>query len=137
MSTRVKGKLIRYGITTAIGLGLMALVLSAQGYGQAVSLVEKYRILCDAFTVPGAMLLLTGALVMVSNAGAFDGIAYAAKVIGHRIATFGRGRDATYHDYMEEVRSRKRAAGFGFIPVTGLAFMAAALVFLALFYHAS
>lgn len=128
-----KSSLIRYGITTAIGIGLMAVVMKGQNFSEAVTLVDKYKILCDAFTVPGALLLLTGALIAVANEGAFDGVTYALKNVIGRITSLGKRKEPTYFEYVEEARSKGRAKGYGFIPLTGLVFMVIALLFLMLY----
>lgn len=134
MSKCLKSALLRYGITGLVGILLMVMVLGSEDYAHAVTLADRYRILCDAFTVPGAMLLLTGALLLVANAGAFNGIGYALGRLVRVLNPFGNKDDVRYGDYVEQ-RKTKKHTGFGFIPKTGLAFMAVALVFLALFYQ--
>ena len=45
-----------------------------------VSLMEKYRMLCDAFTIPGLLFLMLGLLMSISKQGALDGVTY---VVSH------------------------------------------------------
>ena len=129
-----KGGIVKYAVTAVIG-GLIAWgVFSLRDFGGAQSPAEKYRILCDSFTFPGLMLILTAALVALSNEGAFIGIGY---VVSYAIRSLipGMGsRQETYAEYLERKTEKGRVKGYGFILHVGLAYFAVALVFLALFY---
>ena len=133
MSEKLKLGLIKYGGCAAL-VGLMAWGYLAGRDLDTAETVDLYRYLCDAFTVPGILLLCFGALMWVSTTGFFDGIGYAMRyalfslIPGKRLE-----RDERYGDYVERKREN-RAKGFGFLFISGAVTMAVALVFMALFY---
>ena len=135
MSKKTSAALIKYGITAAVGALFAWLVLSLRDYTGAEEPAEKYRMLCDAFTFPGVFLMLTAALVALSNEGAFLGVGY---LVTHalRFLIPGMGsRQEKYSEYIERKTEKGRVKGYGFIFHVGLAYFAAALVFLVLFYR--
>jgi hypothetical protein len=97
-------------------------------------LVEQYRILCDAFTVPGLLLIIFGSLLWVSNTGALDGLMYAVTTAVRFLIPGGRLKmEEKYGDYVER-RREKPVRGYGFLLISGCVTMAISLVFMALFY---
>lgn len=126
--------LLKYGITAAVGGCMAWSVLDLHGFQTAQTLADKYRILADAFTIPGVVILLTGVLVLIANEGMFEGISYAVSYAVKMLIP-GVGRDQErYADYVERKREKGPVKGIGFLFVTGGVFMAAALLFVALFY---
>lgn len=124
-------KFMKYGISAAV-CGLMI-----WGYGAARDvfnqpLREQYRILCDAFTVPGVVFLVLWGLVRISNTGFFDGLSYALTAAFRGLIPGGR-KIPRYSDYVAERRER-RASGYGFLFVVGSVCLAIGLIFMALFY---
>ena len=73
MSKELKNNLLKYGITALIGALMTFTTLRSYHFAEAVTNAEKYRILSDAFTIPGVVLIMFGLLVMVSNGGFFNG----------------------------------------------------------------
>ena len=133
MSSQAKSRIIRYAVTFAAGGVLAYVYVSLRDFG-AQELSQKFRILCDAFTVPGALLLLVGALMSISGTGALDGVGY---VSGQALGMFIPGRGLgweSYADYVERKREKRGRKGHGFLYISGAVFMAIALVFLILFY---
>jgi len=132
VSEKLRSNLLKYGITIGIGL-LMAYAFIALRDLSSEALVDKYRILCDAFTVPGMLLLLSGCLLSLSNAGALDGVGYLfSQAAGMLIPGKGLGTER-YSDYLERKRG-KRLKGYGFLYISAAVFMLAAMVFMILFY---
>lgn len=133
--SRLKKNILKYGISTAIALALAYLFISLrvdfQNPGDT-PLVEWYRIVCDAFTVPGLIFLMVGCLVSLSNQGALDGIGYAATVAFRMLIGAG-ARMERYKEYLERRRAN-RMRGYGFLYVVGGACMAVSGVFMLLFY---
>ncbi len=133
MSDRLKVNLVKYGccaIFVAVAAGLY--IAPRDFVGSA--LVDQFLILCDAFTIPGILLLMVGFLVWVSNEGALDGVTYAVRfavfslIPGRRLE-----RDEKYSEYVERRRGKK-VRGYGFLFVSGAVTLAISLVFMALFY---
>lgn len=135
MSPKARNNLIKYSIAFAIGAALAVFYVSVRDFG-AQTPADKYRILCDAFTVPAVLLIMSGALMTISNAGALDGLGYIAKQgLGMFVPGKGLGTER-YADYIERKRE-KRVTGYGFLYVSGCVFMAIALVFMVLFFTVS
>lgn len=133
MTAPRKKNLIKLG-TTAFFAGLFAVLYAlARDIGQQ-PLADKYRILCDAFTVPGMLLVMFALLLTVSGEGALDGIAYGLRLVG-RMLTFRGPSQEKFGDFVAR-RREKRPKGFGFLYLVGLTFLAVAVVFLLLFYSA-
>ena len=132
MSEKKKANLIKYGITLGLGLVMAYVYVSLRDFS-AQTLVEKYRILCDAFTTPAVLFIMSGALVSVSNAGALDGLIYVVtQGLGMLIPGKGLGTES-YRDYVERV-SENRVKGYSFLYISGLILLVVALIFMALFY---
>ena len=131
-----KTNLLKYGISSGICLVLAYLYVSTRvdfSRPAATPLVDWYRILCDAFTIPGLVMLMLGCLMSLSNQGALDGIRYIATV-GIRMLIPGAALNMEKYAEFKERRNANRTKGYGFLYVVGIVFMAAALVFMALFY---
>lgn len=126
-----KKKLIYSGLTVLVGAGISVEYVSQMELASQ-TLADQYRILCDAFTIPGALMVLFACLLSLSGEGALDGIGYCLAQAG-KILTFRGASLEKYADYLER-RQSNRLKGFGFLYVVGLAFLAVAVVFLALFY---
>ena len=134
MSKSLKNNLLKYGITVVIG-GLMAyFITSSYGYGQAAAGAERLRILSDAFTVPGVMLIMCGFLVMVSNGGFFNGISYAAGYAIRLLIPGASKNMGKYGDYVEQ-RAKRKKLSYGFLFVVGAVYLVIAIVFIILYYN--
>ena len=126
-------RITRYGLALLVGGGMALLVARNYGYSGDMPLLERYRVLCDAFTIPGVLLLMLGSLVFASNAGAMRGLVYTLKHLASRLIPGIGNREERYYEYIQRKEAKGKARGDGFLFVTGGAFMAAALVFLVLF----
>ena len=136
MNSTWKANLLKYGITSAVGLLMVWLYfwLRVEDLSELAALtsVELYLMICDAFTIPGLTILMCGCLVWLSNEGAFNGVGY---VVSFAIRTLipGKGGHERYSDYLER-KNANRVKGYGFLFPVGGIFMVVALVFMAL-YH--
>ena len=133
MSKTLQKNLKKYGITVGLSL-LLAYFYAALRIDWAnTEPVSLYRTLCDAFTVPGLLLVMSGLLMTFSNAGAMDGLGYVV-VNGLKMLIPGGGmKTETFKDYLER-RRNNRVRGYGFLYVTGFGCLAIAAVFMILFY---
>ena len=132
MSDKQKTTLLKYGISLLVGLAMAAFILYDRDLLQ-LPLVDQYRILCDAFTVPGILMILSGALLWVSGEGALDGIGYVFSYAFHALLPGSEHKGERYSDYKER-KHKGKPSGYGFLFLVGLVFMAVALVFYGLFY---
>lgn len=136
MSETAKRRLISYTIAFVLG-GLIAwFVASNYGFSEAESNMIRYRILCDAFSIPGVVLICCGVLSWIADQGTFDSLAYAGKNL---LRFFQKGvAHQRYYDFVEErreKRAQKEKGHFLFLIVTGAVFLLAAGVFMFLFYR--
>ena len=134
MSKELKNNLLKYGITALVGALMAYTTTRSYNLAEAATDAERYRILSDAFTIPGVVLIMVGLLVMVSNGGFFNGMAYAFSYAA-RLLIPGVSKDVgRYGDFIER-RAQRGKAGFGFLIIVGAVFLAVAIVFVFLFYQ--
>lgn len=133
MSEKLKSNLLKYG-TSILVCGLVAVFYVVSCDFGTLELVDQYRVLCDAFTIPGLMAILVGALLWVSGEGALDGVGYVLSYAFHALLPGSAHKGERYTDYKERKHAGKKLSGYGFLFVVGLVFVAVALVFFALFY---
>ena len=133
MSEGLRKNLLKYGIGFAVCLGVAVLYCVLRDY-PSLSLVAKYRTLCDAFTVPGLLALCTGCLLWASNDGFFFGLGYCLDIAWKALLPGGRRKMERYHEYVER-HNQKKITGYGFLFICGGVCMAVAIVFLILFYR--
>lgn len=133
MSEGLRNNLLKYGITGFVCVGMAVLYCALRDFPQ-MELVERYRTLCDGFTLPGILALGVGCLLWVSNEGAFHGLTYCLNIAWKALLPGGRLKMEKYYDYVQR-RSEKKVTGFGFLFVCGGVCMALALIFMALFYR--
>ena len=136
MSAAAKGNLMKYGISLAICLlmsyAFVALRVDIRNLA-AVAPMDLYLILCDAFTIPGLLMLMCGLLMSVSNQGALDGVGYVAAHAFRLLVPGAATKMERYKEYVEHRRAN-RLKGYGFLYVVALLFLALAAIFLVLFY---
>lgn len=126
--------LLRYGISILSGLLVGAMYLVGNDF-LSHGLMDRYRLLSDAFFLPGILMVLFGSLVWVSNEGAFDGVSYVVSNAFYWLIPGGRLHHyERYSDYVERKRG-KRVKGYSFLFWVGAGFVIAGFVFNLLFEH--
>lgn len=133
MSKRLKVNLLKYGISALVCGGMVWLYVYLRDFASQ-STMEQYRILCDAFTIPGLTALMFALLLSVSNEGALDGLGYVASIAVKSLTPGGRKKIEKYYDYVQRKREKK-LTGYGFLYIVGAICMAVAVVFMVLFYQ--
>lgn len=131
---KVKSIVWKYGLAVLVGAGMVLLTLNLHGYSALTDRTEQFRLLADAFTIPGVIMVMVGFLVMVANGGFFNGIAYAATFAVKMLIPGPNKGTERYGDYVERKRKAGKVKGYGFLFVTGIVFVLAAVVFTVLFY---
>lgn len=129
-----KTVLLKYGITAFVGALMAYGVISSYGLALAQTDAERYRILADAFTIPGVVIFLCGVLVAIANEGTFEGLSYVMTYAIKMLIPGGGKKHEKYGDYVERRREKGGVKGYGFLLITGGVFLALAAVFIALFY---
>ena len=133
MSEKLRRNLLKYGITGALCVALAVVYCVLRDFSQ-LNLIQKYRTLCDAFTVPGLLAICSGVLVWSSNDGLFNGLGYCLYVTGKALIPGSRQKVLRYYDYVQS-RKKKTITGCGFLFVCGGGCMGIAALFMALFYR--
>lgn len=138
MSRSRKIALIKIAVGFLAALGIAGSYLAGQLTGDYTwensTLLDKYRLLCDACTLPGVLFILCGAMIALVNGGALNGLGYVGHYMINTLIPAHRDRIMKYADYVQE-KEGKRLHGYGFLFVIGGIFMAATVVFLLLFYQ--
>lgn len=121
---------LRYLITLAAAGAMSLLVLWIRDFRSMTSLVDIYRSLADAFTVPGVILIMITALVRISAEGMFDGLGYVFRVAGAMLLPFSKRKykHETYYDYKQS-KGDKKPHGYSCLFFVGVAFVLVAVVF--------
>lgn len=129
----MKAKLLKYGISTAVGIVMALIIMSVKGVFTETNTVDIMHILCDSFFVAGVILACAGLLVFVTNGGVFDMLAYGILLIGYGLMRDVKKRKyRTYYDYKESKKDRKRSMGF--LLIVGIIFIAISVCFLIPYY---
>lgn len=132
-----KKTLISYAVTTSIGLLAAYAIMSMQGLFTEPDVVVIYRILADAFSVPGVLLMCFAGLVWVSSDGFFDALGYTAARVGGMFIPAYRAKHENYLTYKQrknKERSEKERGSIGFLLFVGLGFFIITIVFYVLYY---
>ena len=131
MSKTVKSRLLKYGISTVICAAI------AVGYALSENianqeLVDVYRILSDAFALPGLLFVFSGLMVWLSNQGSLDAIGYLLTSVVKFLIPGGKLTQEKYGDYVAR-RREKNVTGYGFLLIVGLVCLVGAVVFMVLY----
>lgn len=131
---------VKYGVTIGIGAllawGYLASQASEYGSLWSQTTLDQLRLLCDAFMVPGLLLILSGLMVTVTNEGSLDGVTYLGHYLYHMFVPGKRASTQRYADSVETKRG-KRIHGYGFLYFVGIGFLAVGAVFYVLYkFHA-
>ena len=128
---------VKYIICFLVGAALCVFVLVNRNVVAITDKKELFKTLCDAFTVPGVILILFGVLLLIANAGAFDGVSYGIRRAISALIPVYRGKVEKYAEYKEkkeQKREKDKDFSCKFMFFVGLGFFVVSLVFLALYY---
>lgn len=121
--------LICFGIMGIFTAGM----LISLGFSFTNDLIDIYSNLADAFTVPGLLMVLVGALVWVSTTGFFDTLTFGVSILFKGLLPFKKGeRFERFYDYKAR-KDEKRLTGYGFIVISGAIFLVIGIIFTVLF----
>lgn len=127
----MKAKLLRYGITVAVGGVIAVLVFWATGMFVVETKSEIYRSLSDGFFVTGVLIAGWGLLVVASNGGTFDIFGYGAKCFFSLFQFKNKGERQAFHEYRNAKREKKRS--FFYLIIVGCVYIALAALFALLY----
>lgn len=128
---------LKYLITLLVGLVVAGTLCLTNGLVTETDPVKIYKILSDAFTVPGMMLVCIGCFQFCVSHGAFYGLQYAVHslLVNHN---WSRTRFKDKETYTEYVEAKKAKAGDNsgspYLFYVGLLFILISVVFV-IAYH--
>lgn len=127
---------IKYGIAFLCGALITILLLFYFDPAKAENNTQLFKILCDAFSVPGLLLIFAGLIVWLSGEGAFTGFGYLARYLRRSMIPGGRTKypHETYYDYIQERKEKDKKHSFLFLIIVGGVFLLTGIVFLILYY---
>ncbi len=127
-------KFTKYIVTTIIGLAAAFAIMCYKGIFYVSGAADAMQILSDAFLVPGVFIMGVGLIVVAANGGTFDMLGYAVRMIFDGLKRDLKNRK--YKDFAEYREARKdRKIGYGYLLITGAAFIALAVLFLLIWYN--
>lgn len=119
----------KYLITGGIGLLIAFAVAVSKNIFFAKELVDVIEILIDSFFVPGILLFCFGLLVLATNGGTFDMLAYG---MARFISLFKKEPNdvkfKTFHEYTLAKHEENRP--FGYLVIVGLIFIIISIIFI-------
>ena len=128
-------KSIKYAITYAVGAVIALIVCLNKSVFQAESMVETVKILSDAAFTSGVLLGCFGLLVIASNEGTFDMLAYSTKLIG---SIFKKKEDRKLEKNLFEYKmAQKEPKQFSHLLIAGGTYLLISVIFVAVFYQLS
>ncbi len=130
MSKPVK-TLVKYLAAVAACLVLGGLYLLEYDF-LAQDLQNRYRLLSDAFALPGFLCLFVGLFLWLSNEGSFDGVSWVLSYAVKSLLPVTRMNRESYSDYRSRKQSKK-VHGYGFLLVVGVVMLALSGIFVYLF----
>ena len=132
----MKKKAVPYLIEAGIAFAVALLVAWHRGVFSSTDRAQILGGLCDAFFVPGALLVCFGLLAYCARGGVFDIFSYGVKSLKVLFTPFGKGRHQRYYDYKMQ-KEANRGKPRPFTLYLGLFFIAAAAVCLVMFNQAA
>ncbi len=129
-------KAIKYGTAIVCGAAIAVYMVFSRNISGAENATERYRILCDASSVPGLLMILVGILIWLSGQGAFAGLGYLGRYLRRSLVPGGRTKypHETFYDYLQEKKEKRGSVSYSFLFIIGAAFLAVGIVFLVLYY---
>ena len=132
MRKSLKVRILRF--LSAVSVGALVTWAYANSRWEAdMAEVLRYRVLCDAFTIPGILMVMIALLFTMNNIGALDTIAYLMSFLPRMIAPAVFGEPQMLIDYVQQRRER-RSKGYGFLYIAGFIFLGIAIYYLIKFY---
>lgn len=131
MTKALKTKIMCYVSAIAVSALLVYSYISSRDIG-SLTQVDQYHVLCDAFFLPGLIMVFLGLLMVMNNLGALDTMAFGLSYVLHMLAPVAFDKMDSYLNFIEKRRAN-RNGGYGFLLVVGCVLIAVSVVFLVLY----
>ena len=131
-----KKTVTKYLVTIGVAALATLLVIWLRDLSAEHDLAQRYRILADAFCVPGVILMCFSGIMWVSADGFFDSLGYAFSRIGGMFMPAYKVKHETYFDYKQrknDKRAEKEGGSFWFLFFVGLGYVLVSVVFTVLY----
>ena len=133
----------KYLVTIAAGAVITLIMLLVKKVFSAGSAREVFRILADALTLPGGLMLATGLGIWILNQGGFDGLIYMARTLFRTksqskegsISENEEGRVEPYADFIIRRHNEQQVTGYSFILVCAAVFLSLAGICILVYYN--
>ncbi len=125
----MRKKITGYALCAVFGAAVFILICRLNHYTELESDQERLRVLCDAFTIPGLLLVALAGLIYAANNGAFYGISYGLRTAKQILLPFLPNEYVKYRDYIAK-KKEKKVTGYRFIFITGLVFFIIGIILL-------
>lgn len=130
---------MKYLITLLVGLVFAGTLCLTNGLVSETDPVKVYKILSDAFTVPGMMLVCIGCFQFCVSHGAFYGIQYAVHslLVNHNWSRTRFKDKETYAEYVEAKKAKAgdNKSGTPYLFYVGLLFILISVVFVVAYHN--
>lgn len=133
MNKQLRNGIIKYTVAVVVA-GALSYSYATSNELWSLGRMEQYRVLCDAFTIPGVVMLMAGLLVTLAGMGSLDGVGYALSKFFQSFIPGTTHKDERYSDYVERKHGKGPSKGHYFLYVIGLLWFAVGMVFYYLFY---
>ena len=125
-----------YLISAAVGLIIFIIIICTKKIWDAEGTAEVMRILSDASFVPGVLLAGFGLILVASNGGLFDMLAYSIIRIFDLLKRDPRNtKYKDFYEYREARKGKKRSNAY--LLLVGITFIFVAAIFLIVYMQYS
>ncbi len=126
-----KSRSRKYLIDVLIGIAIGIGVFAVKGGFDAADRIQILYTFCDAFFVPGVLLLGFGTLLFCADDGVFDMVSYGTMKVINLVRSEKRRSSfpKTFYDY-RVMKQEGRNGGFGHLLIVGVIFLVVAVLFL-------
>ena len=128
----MKSKIAKYLVTFTLGLLLAFIIVVLKDIFHSTSVKDTFHILTDAFFVPGVLIACFGVLVIATNGGTFDMLAYGVMQFFNLFRKDPTNRKyKTFYDYKKAQEDKQ--IDFWYLIIVGAILIGISLIFLAIY----
>lgn len=126
---------VKYIVAAFVGAAICCAVVFGKNIQSAETMQSRIKILSDAFTGAGLILLLSGLFVWIVRQGVFAGMGYAFRSIfvSLHAQKYREEHRETYTEYRE--RKGERKTPFLFLIITGAIFLIPAVALTVAYFY--